>query len=141
MLCLSHPGTLGNRFSARGRPITGVTATRTPLMLPIGLRSFFLRHGLNYTGRATGNEAYLRYLAKIVCPTPAQQIVFQESLRAVSEQAEHVRRLEDEPVEIAATWRLGPTTKAGNGHARRALVEAAGALMDRIAGGRATPQA
>jgi transposase len=145
------------------------------------LKSFLLRHGLNYSGRATWNEAHLRYLAKVVCPTPAQQIVFQESLRAVSEQTERVRRLEDELVEIAATWRLhpiveafqamrgvqqhtavtlaaelgdltrfdsprqlaafvglipseystgesrrlGPITKAGNGHARRALVEAA----------------
>ncbi len=145
------------------------------------LRSFLLRHGLQYSGRAIWNEAHLRYLAKVVCPTPAQQIVFQELLRAVSEQTERVRRLEDELVEIAATWRLrpiveafqamrgvqrhtavtiaaelgdltrfdtprplaafvglipseystgasrhlGPITKASNGHARRALVEAA----------------
>jgi len=145
------------------------------------LKSFLLRHWLHDSGRATWNEAHLRYLAKVVCPTPAQQIVFQESLRAVSEQAERVRRFEDEIVEIAATWRLrpivdafqsmrgvqshtavtiaaelgdlirfdnprqlaafvglipseyssgesrrlGPITKAGNGHARRALVEAA----------------
>jgi hypothetical protein len=34
-LCLSHPGTQGIPFRAPGRPITGVTATRTPLMLPI----------------------------------------------------------------------------------------------------------
>jgi len=34
-----------------------------------------LRHGLNYSGRASWNEAHLRYLAKVVCPTPAQQIV------------------------------------------------------------------
>jgi len=145
------------------------------------LKSFLLRLGLNYSGRATWNDAHLRYLAKVVCPTPAQQIVFQESLRAVSEQTERIRRLEDELVEVAATWRLhplveafqamrgvqhhtavivaaelgdltrfdtprqlaafvglipseystgtarrlGPITKAGNGHARRALVEAA----------------
>jgi transposase len=145
------------------------------------LTSVLLRHGLHYTGRATWNEAHLRYLAKVVCPTPAQQIVFQESLRVVSEQTERVRRLEDERVEVAAAWRfrpiveafqamrgvqshtavtlaaelgdltrfdnprqlaafvglipseystgearrLGPITKAGNGHARRALVEAA----------------
>ena len=145
------------------------------------LKSFLLRHGLHYSGRATWNEAHLRYLAKVVCPTPAQQIVFQESLRAVTEQTDRVRRLEAELVEIAATWRLrpivdgfqamrgvqshtavtiaaelgdltrfdnprqlaafvglipseyssgesrriGPITKAGNGHARRALVEAA----------------
>ena len=76
------------------------------------LKSFLLRDGLHHSGRATWNEAHLRYLAKVVCPTPAQQVVFQESLRAVSEQTERVRR-------------LGPITKAGNGHARRALVEAA----------------
>jgi transposase len=145
------------------------------------LKSFLLRHGLHDSGRATWNEAHLRYLAKVVCPTAAQQIVFQESLRAVNDQTERVRRLEDELVEIAATWRLrpivdafqsmrgvqshtavtiaaelgdltrfdtprqlaafvglipsaystgasrrlGPITKTGNGHARRALVEAA----------------
>ena len=76
------------------------------------LKSFLLRHGLNYSGRATWNEAHLRYLAKVVCPTPAQQIVFQESLRAVTEQTERVRRLEDELVEIAATWRLRPIVHA-----------------------------
>ena len=76
------------------------------------LKSFLLRHGLHYSGRATWNEAHLRYLAKVVCPTPAQQIVFQESLRAVSEQTERVRRLENELVEIAATWRLQPVVEA-----------------------------
>jgi transposase len=54
------------------------------------LKSFLLRHGLNYTGRANWNEAHLRYLSKVVCPTPVQQIVFQESLRAVSEHADRV---------------------------------------------------
>ena len=84
------------------------------------LKSFLLRHGLNYSGRATWNEAHLRYLAKVVCPTPAQQIVFQESLRAVSEQTERVRRLEDELVEIAATWRLSSDRRGVPGDARRA---------------------
>ena len=42
------------------------------------LKSFLLRLGMNYTGKATWNEAHLRYLARVVCPTPAQQIVFQE---------------------------------------------------------------
>ncbi|NJN63762.1 MAG: IS110 family transposase [Acidobacteria bacterium] len=41
------------------------------------LKSFLLRLGLNDTGKATWSEAHLRYLARIVCPTPAQQIVFQ----------------------------------------------------------------
>ena len=76
------------------------------------LKSFLLRHGLNDSGRATWNDAHLRYLAKVVCQTPAQPIVFQESLRAVSEQTERVRQLEDELVDIAVTWRQRPIVEA-----------------------------
>jgi transposase len=145
------------------------------------LKSFLLRLGLHYTGRADWNDAHLRYLSKVVCPTPAQQIVFQESLRAVGEQVDRLKRLEaeladlvpasrfapliqalqalrgvqntvattliaelgdltrfDNPRQLAAflglvpsedstgdSRRQGPITKAGNGHARRALVEGA----------------
>ena len=42
------------------------------------LKAFLLRLGLHYVGRADWNAAHKRYLAKAVCPTPAQQIVFQE---------------------------------------------------------------
>src|SRR4029077_8666184 len=49
------------------------------------LKSSLLRLCLHYTGRASWNDAHKRYLAKVVCPTPAQQIVFQESVRAVDE--------------------------------------------------------
>lgn len=158
------------------------TATiQTQKAAKLRLKSFLLRHGLHDTGRATWNAAHLRYLAKVVCPTPAQQIVFQEALRAVTEQTDRLARLDDHLREAAATWRLrplveayqalrgiqhhtavtlaaelgevtrfdtprqlaafvglipseystgaarrlGPITKAGNGYARRALVEAA----------------
>lgn len=76
------------------------------------LKSFLLRQGLHYTGRATWNAAHLRYLAKVVCPTPAQQVVHQEALRAVTEQTERVARLDDQLREIAATWRLRPLVEA-----------------------------
>jgi len=145
------------------------------------LKSFLLRLGLNYTGKASWNDAHLRYLAKLVCPTPAQQIVFQEYLRAVSEQVDRLQRLDSELRDHVSSWRLfpvvealqalrgvqhtvavttvaeigdltrfdsprqlaaflglipgeystgesrrqGPITKAGNGHARRALIEGA----------------
>ena len=42
------------------------------------LKAFLLRHDIRYTGQATGNPAHLRWLSAVVCPTPAQQIVFQE---------------------------------------------------------------
>lgn len=76
------------------------------------LKSFLLRLGLQYTGRATWNDAHRRYLARVVCPTPAQQIVFQESLHAVDEQVERLARLERELVEIAPSWRLSPVVEA-----------------------------
>ena len=145
------------------------------------LKSFLLRLGLHYTGRANWNDAHLRYLAKVVCPTPPQQIVFQEYLRAVSELVERVQRITSVLAEHLPSWRLyplvaalqalrgvqdtvavttlaevgdltrfdnprqlaaylgltpseqssggkrrlGSITKAGNGHARRALIEGA----------------
>ncbi len=60
------------------------------------LQAFLLRQGLHDVGRADWNAAHRRYLAKIVCPTPAQQIVLQESVRAVDEQVDRLARLEAE---------------------------------------------
>ena len=54
------------------------------------LKAFLLRLGLHYVGRADWNAAHKRYLAKVVCPTPAQQIVFQEGVRAVDEQVDRL---------------------------------------------------
>jgi transposase len=76
------------------------------------LKSFLLRLGLQYTGRATWTDAHRRYLARVVCPTPAQQIVFQESLHAVDEQVERLARLERELVELTPAWRLHPVVEA-----------------------------
>ena len=60
------------------------------------LKSFLLRQDIRYEGRATWNAAHLRCLASVVCPTPPQQIVFQEYLRAVTEQQERRERVERE---------------------------------------------
>ena len=76
------------------------------------LKSFLLRLGLHYTGRADWTDAHLRYLAKVVCPTAAQQIVFQESVRAVDEQVDRLRRVEQELLEAAPKWRLYPVVEA-----------------------------
>ncbi len=76
------------------------------------LKSFLLRLGLRYAGRADWNDAHLRYLARVVCPTPAQQIVFQEALRAVSEAADRLSRLESELRDHVSSWRLRPLVAA-----------------------------
>jgi transposase len=78
------------------------------------LKAFLLRLGLHrgHVGRADWNAAHQRYLAKVVCPTPAQQIVFQEGVRAVDEQVERLQRIEAELQELAPQWRRYPVVEA-----------------------------
>lgn len=151
------------------------------------LKALLLRNDLRYTGRANWSPEHLRWLARLVFPTPAQQIVFPEYVRTVTERTERVQRLEAELLAQARTWRcypviealqalrgvqftvavitiaelgdltrfdrprqlmsdlgvtpseysssdrrrLGGITKAGNGQARRALIEAAKAYRHR----------
>jgi transposase len=76
------------------------------------LKAFLLRQGLHYVGRADWNAAHRRYLAKVVCQTPAQQIVFQEGVRAVDEQVDRLQRLEAELRDLAPHWRLAPVVDA-----------------------------
>jgi transposase len=58
------------------------------------LKALLLRQDLRDTGQANGSPAHLRWLAEVVCPTPAQQIVFQEYIRAGTEHTERLKRLE-----------------------------------------------
>jgi transposase len=76
------------------------------------LKAFLLRHDIRYTGRATWSPAHLRWLSEVVCPTPAQQIVFQEYVRAVTEHTERLQRLEQELHEQVKAWRLNPVVEA-----------------------------
>src|SRR5947209_7081423 len=79
----------------------------------VRLKAFLLRQDIRYEGRANWNAAHLRWLAHVVCSTPAQQIVFQEYVHAVSEQTERLRRLETELLHTAVkTWRLHPVVAA-----------------------------
>jgi transposase len=151
------------------------------------LKALLLRNDIRYTGRANWKPEHLRWLARLVFPTPAQQIVFQEYVRTVTERTELLGRLETQLLEQTKGWRFAPVvealqalrgvqftvaiitiaelgdltrfdsprqlmsylgltpseystgdrrrqggiTKAGNGHARRALVEAAKAYRHR----------
>lgn len=52
------------------------------------------------------NAAPLRLLAQVVCPTPPQQIVFQEYARAVIEQQERGQRIERDLYEMVRGWLL-----------------------------------
>jgi transposase len=76
------------------------------------LKAFLLRQDIRYTGRATWSPAHLRWLSEVVCPTPAQQIVFQEYVRAITEHTERLQRLEQELHDQVQTWRLAPVVAA-----------------------------
>ena len=79
------------------------------------LKAFLLRHDIRYTGRATWGPAHLRWLAEVVCATPAQQIVFQEYVGAVNEHTERLQRLEQELQEQVKSWHLQPVVAALEG--------------------------
>jgi transposase len=76
------------------------------------LKAFLLRHDMRYTGRANWTAAHLRWLANGVCPTPAQQIVVQEYVRAVSEQTDRRQRLEAELHALVQPWGWAPVVDA-----------------------------
>jgi transposase len=76
------------------------------------LKAFWLRHDIRYTGRAHWSPAHLRWLSEVVCPTPAQPIVFQAYVRAVTEHTERLQRLEQELQEHVHAWRLHPVVEA-----------------------------
>jgi len=96
------------RDLCRARDAARVTGKDAKLRL----KAFLLRLGRHYVGRANWNDAHRRYLAKVVCPTPAQQIVFQESVRAIDEQVDRLQRLDAELLERAPAWRLYPVVQA-----------------------------
>ena len=96
------------RDLARAREDTVVTLKAAKYRL----KAFLLRLGLHYTGRADWNDAHRRYLSRVVCPTPAQQVVYQELRHAVDEQVARLARLEAELRDQAEHWRLAPVVRA-----------------------------
>jgi transposase len=76
------------------------------------LKAFWLRHAMRYTGQATWSPAHLRWLSEVVCPTPAQPMVFQEYVRAVNAHSERLQCLEQELHEPVPSWRLHPVVEA-----------------------------
>jgi transposase len=75
-------------------------------------KAFLLRHDIRDAGQATWGPAHLRWRSEVVCPTPAQHSVFQEYVRAVTEQSARLGRLAQERHDQVQTWRLRPVVDA-----------------------------
>ena len=77
------------------------------------LKSFLLRHNIRYTGTANWSEKHLRWLAdEVRCPSPAQQIVFQEYVNTVTEAQQRLQRINEQIDYFVKDWRLYPVVQA-----------------------------
>jgi hypothetical protein len=73
---------------ARAEPLRALKAAQ------LRRKAFLLRHDIRSTGRATWSPALLRWLRAVVCPTPAQPMVFQADVQTITAQTARVQRLE-----------------------------------------------
>jgi len=76
------------------------------------LQGFLLRHGRVFTGRKTWSAAHRRWLAGLSFAHPAQQIVLQEQIDAISEAEDRRDRLSEQIKELARDWSLAPVVAA-----------------------------
>jgi transposase len=76
------------------------------------LKGFLLRHGLRYAGRSSWTEKHQRYLAALVMPYPAQQIVLREYIEAITVAGERLARLTQALEEALPGWRMEPVVRA-----------------------------
>jgi len=74
--------------------------------------AFLLRHGHRYGGKTPWSRAHFRWIATLKMPHPAQQIVLQESLDALSECTERVNRLTEQIRQLLPEWRMSPVVEA-----------------------------
>lgn len=75
------------------------------------LQSFLLRHGRLYTGKPW-SLAHRRWLAGQRFDHPAQQIVFQDGVDAITDAASRLRRLDEQLAAIVPSWSMAPVIDA-----------------------------
>lgn len=76
------------------------------------LKSFLLRQGYRYSGKANWSEAHQRYLRELVLPLPALKAVLEESLLAIEQATQRVVRLEELLAVQVPLWRMYPAVEA-----------------------------
>ena len=76
------------------------------------LKALLLRNGMPYAGKTSWTAAHRRWLATVKLPQPAQQIVFQEYVHAITDASLRIGRLEHAMQEALADWPLQPVVAA-----------------------------
>ena len=75
------------------------------------LKGFLLRHGFRYAGKSSWTEKHQRYLASLVMPFPAQQIVLREYIEAIAAAGERLARLTTAVQGALPGWRMEPVVR------------------------------
>jgi transposase len=76
------------------------------------LKSFLLRHGYRYQGKANWSQPHLRYLRELVLPHPAMKAILEEYLQGIDAAHERIQRIEASMLSLLETWRLKPAVQA-----------------------------
>ncbi len=76
------------------------------------LKSFLLRQGYRYSGKANWSEAHQRYLRELVLPLPALKAVLEEYLLALDQAVQRVGRLDELLAAQVPQWRMYPAVQA-----------------------------
>ncbi|WP_323784334.1 IS110 family transposase, partial [Leisingera sp.] len=76
------------------------------------LQGFLLRHGRVYPGKKGWTKAYRRWLTTVRFEHPAQQIVFQDYVDAVTDAEARLQRRKDQITAQLPEWSLAPVVEA-----------------------------
>jgi transposase len=76
------------------------------------LKSFLLRHGYRYQGKANWSQPHLRYLRELVLPHPAMKTILEEYLQGIDAAQDRVQRIEQSMQTLLESWRLAPAVAA-----------------------------
>jgi len=76
------------------------------------LQGFLLRHGRVYSGKKGWTRMYRRWLATVRFDHPAQQIVLEDYISAVTDAEERVERLTGQIEALVPKWSMAPVVQA-----------------------------
>jgi transposase len=76
------------------------------------LQGFLLRHGRVYAGKKGWTQAYRRWLTTVRFDHPAQQIVLQDYIHAVTDAEARVERLTRQIEDLIPHWSMAPVVEA-----------------------------
>ena len=76
------------------------------------LNGFLLRHGKVYSGPRSWTQAYRRWLTTVRFDHPAQQIVFEDYIHAVTEAERRIDRLTRQIEALLPEWSMAPVVRS-----------------------------